>query len=183
MGGGIYNTNSSSPILTNVTISGNSAGDYGGGMCNHFSSSPDIRNSIVWGNTAPTGPAVFNDSSTPVFSYSIVQGSGGTVSWDTTNFGTDGGDNLDLDPAFVTWIDPEGSEWVATDDGDYTLQEGSPAINTGNDSLYPANANAVNSGLSDVAKALINAALLKDLAGNPRKNGVIDMGAYEYQTP
>jgi hypothetical protein len=32
------------------------------------------------------------------------------------------------------------------------------------------------------AKAAINAALSKDLGGNPRRNGVsaIDMGAYEY---
>ena len=33
-GGGMYNYASSSPTLTNVTFSGNSATDYGGGMYN-----------------------------------------------------------------------------------------------------------------------------------------------------
>ncbi len=50
-GGGIYNS-SSSPILTNVIISGNSAGSNGGGTYNTSSSSPVLTNVIFSGNKA-----------------------------------------------------------------------------------------------------------------------------------
>jgi hypothetical protein len=96
-GGGMYN-NGSSPILTNVTFSGNSA-TYGGGMCNisgsptltnvtfsgnlaingygggmfNNSSSPTIRNTIFWGNTATAGSQIWDNSSTPSVSDSVVQ--------------------------------------------------------------------------------------------------------------
>ncbi len=51
-GGGILNTNSSSPRIIATTISGNSAGDVGGGVSNVFSSSPTIINSVITGNRA-----------------------------------------------------------------------------------------------------------------------------------
>jgi hypothetical protein len=183
--GGMFNY-SSSPVLTNVTISGNyagAAGGYGGGMVNTNSSLPTIHNSIVWGNTAAlTNPAVYNYSSTPVFSYSIVEGSGGSGSGSWANFGTDNGGNLDADPKFESLVPV--SSTTPTPAGDYRLKAGSPAINTGSDSLYPANAGVTPpfpGGLSDAAKAAINAALPYDRRGSPhaRKNGVIDMGAYE----
>ncbi|HET8829113.1 MAG TPA: right-handed parallel beta-helix repeat-containing protein [Pelobium sp.] len=82
-GGGIYNV-SSSPVITNVTLSGNSAD--GGGIYN-FDSSPVIRNSIIYGNSS----GIFNDYSTPVISYSMVQGS-----TDTSN-----GNISETDPLFV----------------------------------------------------------------------------------
>jgi hypothetical protein len=168
-GGGMYN-NCSSPVLTNVTISGNNGS--GGGMYNNYSSNPGIHNSIVWGNTG-LSTAVYNyDSSTPVFSYSIVQGSGGSGSW-ASSFGTDNGGNLDADPTFEN---PAA--------GDYRLKTDSPAINVGSNDLYPANAGVTPpfpTSLSDAAKAAINAALPYDRRGSPnnRKNGTIDMGAYE----
>jgi hypothetical protein len=72
-GGGMYN-NFSSPVLTDVTISGNFASSNGGGMYNSYSS-PKIRNSVIWGNTSGSGQGIYNDSSTPAINYSIVQGS------------------------------------------------------------------------------------------------------------
>ena len=49
------------------------------------------------------------------------------------------------------------------ENGDYRLQENSPAIDSGNNDYFPAE-------------------ITKDLFGNPRiSNGTIDMGAYEYQ--
>jgi hypothetical protein len=149
----------------------------------NFNSSPAIRNSIVWGNKVGTADsAVFNiGSSTPVFSCSIVQGSGGSGGSWVTAFGGDGGGNKDADPKFVVWIDPSGGGWIATTGGDYRLQAGSPTINTGRNDLYPANADAIDSSLSAGVKEILNDALPYDLGGNVRKNGVIDMGAYEKQ--
>jgi hypothetical protein len=69
-------------------------------------------------------------------------------------------------------------------EGAYTLNDtaGSLAIDAGDDSRYPGSTDVgvFPSGLSETAKAAINAALEKDLAGDPRRVNVIDMGAYEY---
>jgi hypothetical protein len=84
---------------------------------------------------------------------------------------------------FAGWQDP-GSVSMPNSDGNYSLGAGSPAVNAGDNSLYPASADVTSvfpSGLSAEAKAAINAALAKDLAGANRKNGTIDMGAYEGQ--
>src|SRR5699024_5241363 len=124
-GGGMYNA-SSSPVLTNVTLSGNTAHNRGGGMYNSFSS-PKIYNSIIWGNTAADGTNIYNFDITldpPQFSHSLIQGSGGSTGWDIT-FGTDGGNNIDSDPLFT---DPAS--------GDYSLQPSSPAIDAGSNSHY-----------------------------------------------
>ncbi|GHT02240.1 hypothetical protein AGMMS49525_05420 [Bacteroidia bacterium] len=155
-GGGMVNNDFSSPVLTNVTISGNNANLNGGGMFNNDSSSPALINSIVWGNAAGSGDNnVFNINSSPTYAYSLVEGSGGSSSWNTTDFGTDNGNNIDDNPLFVA---PESPSAVPTTAGDYRLQQGSPCVNAGN--------NAANSTATD-------------LAGIPRINGVIDMGAYE----
>ena len=60
-GGGVYNT-SSSPTLTNVTLSGNTA-SFGGGMYN-ISSSPKLTNVTLSGNSATVdGGGVYNTNS------------------------------------------------------------------------------------------------------------------------
>ena len=62
-----------SPTLTNVTFSGNQAG-YGGGMFNDGysgTSSPVLTNVILWGNS---GAQIQNYYATPVVNYSLVQG-------------------------------------------------------------------------------------------------------------
>src|SRR5690606_1017305 len=93
-GGGMYNYSFSSPILTNVNITNNTANSQGGGMYNDNSSSPRVYNSIIYGNTATTGDNVYNNyNSTPRFYNSLIEGSGGSTAWSTT-FGTDGGNNI-----------------------------------------------------------------------------------------
>jgi predicted outer membrane repeat protein len=168
--GGMYN-NSSSPILTNVTISNNKAGSNGGGggmfnlSANVPGSSPIITNSIIWGNTkyGNVTDNIYNDNingdnrNKPVYSNSLVQGSGGSSAW-VAAFGTNNGNNIDKDPQFTD---------AAI--GDYTLKATSPAINKGSNSVYTTNGG--------------NIAADKDLIGQQRvyNNGTIDMGAYEYQ--
>ncbi|WP_317127030.1 choice-of-anchor Q domain-containing protein, partial [Paenimyroides tangerinum] len=153
-GGGIYNI-VSSPTLTNTTISDNSA-TTGGGIYN-IVSSPTINNSIIWGNTKNSDQSVNNvyniNNSTPVYKYSLIQGSMVNSNWNSS-FGTNGGNNIDVNPMFAN-----------PTNGDFTLTITSPAINAGSNTLYGASLSTAT-----------------DLAGNPRLFGTtIDMGAYENQ--
>jgi uncharacterized repeat protein (TIGR01451 family) len=119
----MHNYSSSSPILTNVTFSANSA-DYGGGM-NNDNSSPALSNVILWDNTAPNGAGIYNDASTPQISTSDIQGCGGSGSWDSA-CGADGGGNIDADPLFVDAAN-----------GNLRLQDASLAINAGDNAALP----------------------------------------------
>jgi hypothetical protein len=176
-GGGIVNQNSST-VLTNVTISGNSANNYGG-MYNYSSSSPKIMNSIIWGNTAITGPGIFDYSATSTVTYSIVQGG-----WSGA-----GGNNSSANPLFVTDVP---SSPMPNTGGNLHLQNGSPAIDAGNNTDYPDTwakwqslTNTPNPSVIDTEakyNAWVKDALTKDAGGTARFRpwgGVIDMGAYE----
>src|SRR5690606_25488010 len=82
-GGGMYNV-SSSPVLTNGTVSGNRAVS-GGGMYNHVGSSPELINVTVSGNRAFNGGGMYNFSnSSPVLTNVTISGNraydGGGVS-------------------------------------------------------------------------------------------------------
>jgi hypothetical protein len=185
-GSGMKNADSN-PILTNVTISGNSTGSgfYKRGSIYNANSSPRIKNSIIWGNMADSSPGIFNDdppNSTPVITHSIVQESGGSGSWASAT-GTDGGDNLDTNPQFVSPVPASSSP---TTGGDYRLN-GGPAVNAGNNSLYPDTwakwLSLIGAGEGITAEAEYNMYIAPHLGGDPaganRKNGTIDMGAYE----
>ncbi len=63
-GGGMYNNSSSSPVLTNVTFSGNFSGDFGGGMVS--SSSLVLTNVMFIGNFSLNGGGMVSFSSSPV---------------------------------------------------------------------------------------------------------------------
>ncbi len=150
--------NSQSPLrLTNVTITENSGTIYNAGIYN-FQSSPKFVNCIIWGNTLRNGSTnnILNTQSAPEYGYSLVQGSGGSVAWRGT-FGTDRGNNLDIDPAFTNVLN-----------GDFSLADGSLGIGAGSTDQY------ISAGG--------NTATDTDLAGNPRLSGAnIDLGAYESQ--
>ena len=109
-GGGIYNVNSSSPTLTNVTFTGNNADlsyTNGGGMHNNSGSNPTIRNAIFWGNVPDqiSGPATIT--------YSDIEG------------GWEGNGNLSEDPL----LGPAAYNGGFTQT--HELGEGSPAIDAG----------------------------------------------------
>jgi hypothetical protein len=73
-GGGMYNE-SSNPIVTNVTFSGNSATSDGSGMLNGYSDPVVIRNSLFWGNTdLLIDSPIYMIISNIVVSDSVVQG-------------------------------------------------------------------------------------------------------------
>jgi hypothetical protein len=92
-GGGMYNDHSS-PTLTNVTFSGNTAfdwndGDEGGGMYNDHSS-PTLTNVTFSGNTASGGGGMSNYSSSPTltdvtFSGNTADYGGGMSNWQSSS--------------------------------------------------------------------------------------------------
>jgi hypothetical protein len=140
-GGGIYNFNSS-PALTNVTLSGNWAGYFGGGMYNDVGS-PTITNTIFWGNIADFGGArIFDDHGTPSVSDSVVQG------------GYAGGANIIADDPKLGALGNYGG-WTQT----VPLLAGSSAIN------------ATSSNCPTT-----------DQRGVPRSQPTCDIGAYEVQS-
>jgi hypothetical protein len=81
----MYNYSSSSPVLTDVTISNNTSTGNGGGMYNEDHSSPVLTNVIISNNTHNNGNSgggggMFNDNySSPVLTNVVI--SGNTSSW------------------------------------------------------------------------------------------------------
>jgi predicted outer membrane repeat protein len=152
-GGGLYNSNDSFPTLTNVTFSSNTAVSQGGGIFNSGSEAT-LTNTVIWGNTAGTdGNEIYNlNNSTIELRYSlykdeagdIVMGNGFTV--DTHS--------LTDDPLFV---DAAG--------GDLHLQDGSPAIDSGDNAQCPATDRQGG---------------LRPVDGDGDGTAVCDMGAFEY---
>jgi hypothetical protein len=116
-GGGMCNQTDCIPTVVNCTFSGNLAADRGGGLFNGISSNPTVTNCILWGNTAPTGAQIHNESSSPVVTYSDVQG------------GHSGTGNIDADPLFV---DADGPDNVpGTEDDNLRVTHSSPCIDVG----------------------------------------------------
>ncbi|WP_193214306.1 right-handed parallel beta-helix repeat-containing protein [Luteolibacter marinus] len=156
-GGAVFTGDLSSPIFTNCSFQGNRATVGSGGI---FKNDPIIpgnlrlTNCILWNNalgTSTSDPASSVDSYFSVtYSHCLVQ-----------NRNPAGTGNLDgtlpgNDPLFAAEVDPLTAPHASG--GDLRLLSGSPALDIGNDS---ANSEAT------------------DLAGNPRKSGTIDLGAYE----
>lgn len=171
--GGGLGTERGSAKLTNVIITGNTAQNSGGGVANsagnailtnttiidnhavqgsevyNDNSSPEIRNSMIFGNS---GTLIFSQgSSNPVYKYSLIQGLTGI-------------DNGNIDASGITATEI----FVSPTTGDYTLKQGSIAVNAGSDTFYQQGQEP------DLS------AITTDLSGNLRKQrGAIDLGAYE----
>src|SRR5699024_9121522 len=151
-GGALYTFGESSSKLTNTTIVDNDNQADGGNIINGLSGKMEIYNSIIWANGNINIENYNNDTASLLVSHSLVGASGGSgANWDGA-LGKDEGNNLDADPKFVNPVN-----------GNYQLQEDSPAIDAGDDSLLAAT-------------------ITSDLAGMNRKLGLaVDMGAYEFQ--
>ena len=80
-GGGMSNDVAGSPTLSNVTFSGNTAGIAGGGMFN-YSSSPTLSNVTFTGNTADgSGGGMFNEAgSSPALTNVTFNGNAAVIS-------------------------------------------------------------------------------------------------------
>lgn len=148
-GGGMYNIgNTTDPTLTNVTFSSNSA-QNGGGINNYYSAatlinvtffgntataagggiynwspeanSTNIINTILWGNTPESDQIFVSGSTSPVVSYSVIQG------------GYAGGTNIITnDPLLGPLADNGGFTMT------HALGAGSSAIDAGDMTVCPA---------------------------------------------
>lgn len=174
-GGAILNNGNnggtSSPQITNATFSGNTADDKGGALYNSGSSgtsAPTLTNAVLYGNTASNGgDEVYNLSATPTIAHSLVQGSGGSGSWNTS-FGTDGGNNIDADPQFVNESDPDGADdTFATGNDGLLVGPSSPTVDAGDNS-------AIQSGITT---DLLGTTRTQDGDGDGTATG--SLGAYE----
>lgn len=101
--------------MTNATITKNTGGTLGTGLYHAFTTNPTLKNVLVWED------GFYNSSSTPIISYSLIQGSGGSSNW-TSTFGTNNGNNIDANPYLISDINT----------GNVPLVTGSPALNSGN---------------------------------------------------
>jgi len=92
VGGGMYNHTSSSPSLTNITISNNSASFGGGGMYNHTSSSPTLTNVTFSDNSADEAGGMYNVfSSNPTLTNVTFSGNSAIGDGTSTSQGNGGG--------------------------------------------------------------------------------------------
>src|SRR5262249_41368229 len=132
-------------VIRYNTIVQNTAATVGGGISVAAGSAPTIRDNIVWDNSAPTGgPGIFVEpGADPTITYCDVEG------------GWPGTGNIDQDPLFAAPLA-----------NDFSLQFGSPCIETGDPTDHPSG---------------------KDLPGSPRwldgnldRPMVVDMGAFEF---
>jgi predicted outer membrane repeat protein len=161
VGGGMRNITNSSPTLTNVTFSGNRADNTGGAMHNASSSSPTIQNSIFSNNQSSNGEdsteaSIVNvTASNPAINHSLLRGCNPNGVW-MSSCGADGGNNVA--DATLWFVETPNPAKAPTTSGNLRLGPLSPAINKGK--------NEYNGSSTD-------------LAGNVRKIGVIDLGAYE----
>ncbi|MFN4253787.1 MAG: right-handed parallel beta-helix repeat-containing protein, partial [Saprospiraceae bacterium] len=163
-GGALWNQTSSSPMLTNCVFSGNKAAIDGGAVLNISSSAPVLKNCIIWNNrrASTTGSAsgsIFNISSTPVISYSLIQNQNPSGTGNLN--GTTNAANSNY-PAFITPLDPITAPSTG---GNFSLAACSPVIDLGDATGAPTT----------------------DILGNARVDaifggGIYDLGAYEYQS-
>ena len=177
LGGAILNMGDLDLTTTNATFTGNTAYgpfSYGGAVCNG-ECSPAFNNCIFWNNSAADNKEIYNpeySNSNPIFTACDVEGS-------VAGLGTDGGGNIDQDPLFSVVPDSGDGDWTTWADNSYgslILQAGSPAIDTGQGGLLPADTEDLDSdGNTTEAVPL-------DIEGNARiQEAGVDMGAYEYQ--
>jgi hypothetical protein len=122
-GGGMFNTNTSNPVLTNVTFVDNKANQYGGGMLNDFGSSPTLTNVIFSGNQSRSsqGGGMCNRSdSNPVLTNVIFSGNEALVGGGMVN-------GIDSTPV-LTNVTFSGNHARSDGGGIYNFSTSSPTL-------------------------------------------------------
>jgi hypothetical protein len=170
--GGAIENRGSILELRQVTLANNHANGTGGGLNVAATGLPIVRlqifNSIFWGNTAANGNQLFNaDPAAPVsLDHVLVQGNC-PANVSCSNL-------LVADPLFVDADGPDGL--IGTGDDDLRLQNESPAVDSGDSSLAPADELDLDQD-GDTSEPVP-----LDLLGFRRFYGeAIDMGACEWQ--
>lgn len=165
-GGGLYtdfNDLTSGFTAKNVTISANLSNNSGGGVHLEGGTNNNItfQNCIIWGNNSviDQGNQVKNNNSgSTIYYHTNVEASGAPDGWSLI-LGTNGGNNIAENPRFVTTVSP------GTAGGDYHLSKSSRSVDAGNNDFWDGFPSPT------------------DLEGNPRVEGIVDLGAYESTNP
>lgn len=145
-------TNSGQMYLENCTIAGNTTVELGAGLL-AFENTITMLNCIVAGNQTDSETDTAAASCDVLsgdyhITRSLIRGSGGSSAW-VSLLGTDGGGNIDVDPLYVD-----------APNGDYSLDETSPAVNVGTNLLSMDGATDLNGNSRVIAQR-------------------VDLGAYE----
>jgi uncharacterized membrane protein YgcG len=128
----------------------------------NYKSSPTLTNCILWDNDADdSGNEVYNFlETTPLLAYCNIKGSFNDGVWDES-LGTDGGNNIDVDPLFVRNPGTNGDD----DPGDLHLTSDSPCVDAGDPSI--------TDGQDMDGEARV-------FDGNQDGTAIVDIGADEY---
>ncbi|MCA2506700.1 MAG: cadherin domain-containing protein [Microcystis sp. M54BS1] len=176
-GGAIYNAASSNPTIVNTVFSRNSVNTGSGGAIYNTQSSVNLINSTLSGNAAVGGGGIYNSLSTTTLQNSIVWGN-----QDSSNTGTQvsnvSGGNINLSNSIVQNGEFGGTNadplFVNAKGDDLRLKSGSPALDSGNSTLLPADIRDLDGDSNTTEKIPF------DLSGNARIVGTnVDLGAYE----
>ncbi|WP_083448652.1 InlB B-repeat-containing protein [Lysinibacillus macroides] len=181
LGGGMYNeefipadSNSpieeSSPMLINVTMSGNETKSANKGSI--YGGNPRISNSIIVGNNNGE-PALHSDVIGTIENSLLDVEESGTV---VAKFHANGDIQTETYTPTDIFLDPANQ--------DYRLKIKSPAIDKGNTTTYKdIEKELLDRASTEELKGILSRALQTDLAERPRIQGrAIDLGAYEATT-
>lgn len=165
-GGAVVNTYTNATV-TNATFSGNSAPTGAGILVwGDPTAVLNLQNSIVYGNTS--GTQILGDSAIANISHSLIQG--GCPSAGATCTGV-----ISDNPLFA---DADGADDIlGTTDDNPSLSAGSPAIDAGDNTLVPGTVTLDLAG----ADRFHNDTGTTDTGVIGSQDGVVDMGAYEFQ--
>lgn len=159
--GAIWHWDDGIPTVVNCTVYGNTATEnYIGGIYNY--TKVNVYNTIIWGNTGGQIYGSGGDVTVTSIKNSLIQN---LYIYPYTY-------NSNSIPQFTDTLNIAGSDGIlGTPDDGLTLQNTSPAVNTGSQDLYEHPKQNYTQWLgADL-----------DVAGKPRidTSGIVDMGAYE----
>ncbi|MBC8170048.1 MAG: hypothetical protein H7X77_00180, partial [Anaerolineae bacterium] len=168
---GISKVGADPALIINTVLSGNSATEEGGALTLKGGGTVTIINSTIVNNSADEGGAVLTSEANTLITNSILWGNSSeiqtsspiTVTYSTVQGGYTGTGNLSSDPLFVDTVN-----------GDYHLQDTSPAINMGSNAALPADTYDLD-GDNDLVETIPY-----DYGNNARiQSTTVDMGMYE----
>lgn len=177
-GAGIYNIRSS-PVLTNVIITGNEVvsvpaangnalGNWAG---NNIASAPILINTIVWGNGSDPSRSIINN------------GAGAGVSLESSTNLIEGTEHAGTNVPGITIGMTVDDIFLDPANGDYRLLTGAPGINTGSNAKLWETIQ-LRDRHSNPMPAPQDPAWGTDLGGGSRiREGIVDVGVHEWTQP